>query len=162
MLGLLVFGSACGGDMSKNDEPLRVKPLDDTRAIAERYARAVLDVIGAPVTPQGLSSKDGPCEGLDGSVSDADSYSLLHMYNVIVAPAHQVEALRRVRDAFTAQGVKVVQDEIYDIPESPGGKVSGVGEADGFRILVSSTAPPEQITVWVTSPCFAKPGRGPK
>ncbi|GCD96368.1 hypothetical protein [Embleya hyalina] len=146
--------------MSKNDEPLRVKSLEDTRATAERHARAVLDVIGAPITPQGVSSKDGPCESPDGSVSDADSYSLLHMYNVIVAPTHQVEVLRRVRDAFTAQGVKVVRDEIYDIPESPGGKVSGTNEADGFRILVSSTSPPEQITVWVTSPCFAKPGGG--
>ncbi|OPC83152.1 hypothetical protein B4N89_21400 [Embleya scabrispora] len=146
--------------MSKKNEPLRVKPLEESRAIAERHARAVLDVIGAPVTPQGVSSKDGPCENSDGGVSGADSYSLLHMYNVVVAPARQVEVLRRVRDAFAAQGVRVAQDEIYDIPESPGGKVSGVDEADGFRILVSSTSPPEQITVWVTSPCFANPGQG--
>ncbi|MFF7243977.1 hypothetical protein ACFZBU_08765 [Embleya sp. NPDC008237] len=143
--------------MTQSSKTHAVMPMEDARAIAERHARLVLDTIGAPVTPQGLSSKDGPCEDAGGNLSDGNSYSLLHMYNVVVAPEHQVEALHRTRDALISHGTKVVEDKVYDIPESPGGEVSAVSSADGFKILVSSTSPPEQITIWVTSPCFTKP-----
>lgn len=124
-------------------------PREQARAQAEKYAREVIDLVGAPVTPQGVRSNASPCSGT--------GYSILHIYNVEVAPEHQVEALTRVRDAWKERGYGILAFQVADVPGSPGGRLEGRTPGDGFGVKVMSTSPPSEITIWVGTPCFVDP-----
>lgn len=162
-LVVLLVISACGSSMSSSPKPVRTVSENDARAMAERAATQIIELTGAPVTPQGASSVSSPCSA-DGN-DTSGRYSLLHMYNVQVPLEHQNETLTRVHDTWGDRGYTTEEFALSEVPASPGGRLTG-RTADGLGVKLMSTSPPTEITIWVSTPCFQTPttpaAAGPK
>lgn len=132
----------------------------DARAIADRYARAVVDTIDAPISDAGVDSLEAPC-GTDAPVpGEPYRYNLLHMVNVVVPPEGQDAALERVRAAWRTSGVTETEYLNSHTAASPGGTLRG-RTVEGFGISVMSISPPVQITIRIGSPCLEVPPGSP-
>ncbi|MYV99529.1 hypothetical protein [Streptomyces sp. SID3343] len=132
------------------------EPLLTPRALierAERHARDVIDWIGAPITESGASTEMMPCKGATAS----GPKSVFRAYNVRIPTQRHQAAFERVRDELTTRGFRITKYDVGpSVAEQAGttGRLNAISGRDGYHLLLSSTWPAKEITIWVLSPCF--------
>jgi hypothetical protein len=141
--------------MSSQSPPKSEPPLTPRALIerAEKHARDVVDWIGAPITAAGASTDMMPCRGATAT----GPKSVFRAYNVRIPTQRHQAAFERVREELTARGFRITK---YDVgpsvgePDGTTGRLNAISGQDGYHLLLSSTWPAEEITIWVLSPCF--------
>ncbi|MFI6587040.1 hypothetical protein [Embleya sp. NPDC050493] len=120
---------------------------------AEEHARAVIGWIGAPITESGASTEMMPCAGATAH----GPRSVFRAYNVRIPTQRHQPAFERVREELTAREFRITKYDVGPTAGEPGGttgRLHAVSGRDGYHLLLSSTWPAEEITIWVLSPCF--------
>jgi len=159
---VVVSAASCQSASDEGKGSMRTMAFADASRMVDEYTREVVAAIGPDARPWNESgNKSSPCVGRDGRTSGDDKYFLRSMFNVAVAPKEQVPAMTRVRDHFLARGFTIDRFEVSDMEVSPGGTVDIINPQDDFLIYVMSSSPPENVSIWITTPCYATPGSQP-
>ncbi|MFI6587039.1 hypothetical protein [Embleya sp. NPDC050493] len=118
------------------------------------YVAEVIRWIDPPDPPKGASTETPPC---GDSAKDNPRKSVFRAYNVTLESSKHQAAFERVRDGMIARGYKITSYDVGSDRSGPGGTSGRLRASDpqsGYGIMVSSTSPPTEITIWVGSPCF--------
>ncbi|MFI6581961.1 hypothetical protein [Embleya sp. NPDC050493] len=126
---------------------------EQAKTITEEYARQFVESLGAPKAKSRPDSGTSPC-GDDNSTKK--NFWALHVENVVVSPQAQIAAFQKARDIIEGMGFKTSEFETHSVAGAEAGKMMAMKSADGFRITLQTTSPPEEIMIMVSSPCLER------
>ncbi|WP_439676617.1 hypothetical protein [Embleya sp. MST-111070] len=131
---------------------------DQARATAEEYTRLVIEGIRARAVDRAPSFNVSPCgEVMSGKDSIEKTFTVLRIQNVTVPARQQETVFRQARATIEGMGFRVRKFETATTAGKGAGNVTAMKPADGFSIILQSTASAEEVMIMVAGPCLARP-----
>lgn len=138
------------------DDPLPVKDKSDAQAWAQQMTEHMAEGAGIRIDPATVRPLFTPCTGRNGETARDDRYVLMYSVHSTVPLAQHPEAVRKVRDMLTKEGLT-----IKNYRETLGGRPDTILDAEhpsDYFLSVSSTAGGEdRLLLRVITPCLLPP-----
>ncbi|MFE5329037.1 hypothetical protein ACFRCG_21900 [Embleya sp. NPDC056575] len=157
---VLVLSPASGCGDSANRQEFRIPEIseDQAGAIAEEYTRLVVEGIKAPAVDRAPSFDVSPCgEVMGGKDSFEKTFTALRIQNVTMPPRRQESVFRQARATIEGMGFRIRRFETATTAGKGAGTLTAMKPADGFSIILQTTASAEEVMIMVSSPCLARP-----
>ncbi|WP_126637294.1 hypothetical protein [Embleya hyalina] len=131
---------------------------DQARATAEEYTRLVIAGIKAPAVDRAPSFNVSPCgEVMSGKDSVEKTFTALRIQNVTVPSRQQESVFRQARTTIEGMGFRIRKFETATAAGKGAGNLTAMKPADGFSIILQTTASAEEVMIMVSSPCLERP-----
>ncbi|MFB7670871.1 hypothetical protein ACFC26_05565 [Kitasatospora purpeofusca] len=150
------LGACTATSDSGKDAPLPVKSRDDALGWAQQITEHLAQSAGITINAEPVDPLFSPCVGKNGESAPDDRYTLFYAVHSYVPNAQHNEAVRKVRDLLTGEGLKISAYQETPATE-PNSTVVARHPGSRYVVDVSSTAGDNRMVLGVTTPCLKPP-----
>lgn len=154
-----VLGGCSSPGPDRSDMP-PVKSKTDAQAWAQQITEHMARTAGIEIDPTTVGALFTPCTGRNGETASDDRYILMYSVKSTVPRAQHPEAVRKIRDMLTGEGLTVTgyRETVDDKPDA---LVDAYHPGSRYSATASTSGHGDRMYLGITTPCLLPPSEEP-